>query len=119
MYKSVLQRIASDPPFKQVSTRISSSPFLLGYLVVDEEVIGGNEGKENGQKAQYILARAEDIYIVDNSFLRRQFPMLVAPMEQVRDVTLSRNRPPDRSISHLVLYPGTCVLILPSSLSIV
>ncbi len=60
-----------------------SCPFLLGYLVMDEEVANEEEGNEQGQKAQYILARAEDIYIVDNSFLRRQFPMLVSPMEQV------------------------------------
>lgn len=79
-YKSVLQRIAAHPPFKHVTNRISSCPFLLGYLVVDEEVVSEDKGKE--QRAQYVLARAEDIYIVDNSFLRRQFPMLVAPMEQ-------------------------------------
>lgn len=78
-YKSVLQRIAAHHPFNHVTNRISSCPFLLGYLVVDEEV-GEDEGKE--QRAQYVLARAEDIYIVDNTFLRRQFPMLVAPMEQ-------------------------------------
>ena len=88
-YKTVLQRIASDPPFKHVTKRISSSPFLLGYLVVDEEVTGQHEGEGVGQKAQYVLARAEDIYIVDNSFLRRQFPMLVAPMEQVRFTILT------------------------------
>jgi len=118
-YKAVLQRIASDPPFKHVTKRISSSPFLLGYLVVDEEVLGGDEGKNNGQKAQYCLARAEDIYIVDNSFLRRQFPMLVSPMEQVCD-----------SILHIIPYktelnltpcsvPQTRSSILPPPLSIV
>ena len=79
-YKSILHRIAANPPFVNVTNRISSCPFLLGYLVVDEEAVGEDEGKE--QRAQYVLARAEDIYIVDNSFLRRQFPMLVAPMEQ-------------------------------------
>ena len=52
----------------------------IGYLVMDEEV--AEEGKEGGQRAQYVLARAEDIYLVDNSFLRRQFPMLVCPLEQ-------------------------------------
>jgi hypothetical protein len=88
-YKAVLQRIASDPPFKHVTKRISSSPFLLGYLVVDEEVMSGDEGKKNGQNAQYVLARAEEIYIVDNSFLRRQFSMLVSPMEQVCDAICS------------------------------
>lgn len=83
-YKAMLRRIASNPPFKHITKQIRSCPFLLGYLVVDEEVFSGDEGegKEHGQKAQYVLARAEDIYIVDNSFLRRQFPMLVSPMEQ-------------------------------------
>lgn len=83
MYKAVLRRIASDPPFKQITASIRSSPFLLGYLVVDEEVASEEEGKDHVQKAQYVLARASDIFIVDNSFLRRQFPMLVSPMEQV------------------------------------
>lgn len=86
-YKMVLRRLASDPPFKHITKQIRSCPFLLGYLVIDEEVTNGEEGDdadkaEGGQKAQFVLARAEDIYIVDNSFLRRQFPMLVSPMEQ-------------------------------------
>jgi len=78
-YKMLLRRIASNPPFNHVTKTIKSCPFLLGYLVIDEEVASGDEG---GQKAQYVLARAEDIFLVDNSFLRRQFPMLVSPMEQ-------------------------------------
>ncbi|KAL7551449.1 hypothetical protein ACHAWF_014635 [Thalassiosira exigua] len=84
-YKMLLRRIASDPPFKHITKQMRSCPFLLGYLVIDEEVTeagNGDEDKEKGQNAQYVLSRAEDIYIVDNSFLRRQFPMLVAPMEQ-------------------------------------
>ncbi len=85
MYKAVLRRVASDPPFKQVTANIRSSPFLLGYLVIDEEVAGEEEDKDHVKKAQYVLARAEDIFIVDNSFLRRQFPMLVSPMEQVSE----------------------------------
>ena len=76
-YKMLLRRIASDPPFRHITTKIRSCPFLLGYLVMDEEV-----ASEGGQQAQYVLARAEDIYLVDNSFLRRQFPMLVCPLEQ-------------------------------------
>ncbi|KAL9187467.1 hypothetical protein ACHAXT_001570 [Thalassiosira profunda] len=81
-YKALLRRIASDPPFKHITKQIRACPFLLGYLVIDEEVSDGEGGKSDGQKAQYVLSRAEDIYLVDNSFLRRQFPMLVAPMEQ-------------------------------------
>lgn len=76
-YKAILRRIASDPPFKQITKQIRSTPFLLGYLVIDEEATNDEDKtKEGGQKAQYVLARAEDIFIVDNSFLRRQFPML-------------------------------------------
>ena len=48
---------------------------------MDEEISDDKDGM-NIQKAQYVLARADDIYIVDNSFLRRQFSMLVSPMEQ-------------------------------------
>ena len=48
---------------------------------MDEE-IAPDENEGNVQKCQFVLARAEDIYIVDNSFLRRQFSMLVSPMEQ-------------------------------------
>mmetsp|Transcript_6127 Transcript_6127/g.13879 ORF Transcript_6127/g.13879 Transcript_6127/m.13879 type:complete len:1897 (+) Transcript_6127:127-5817(+) len=81
-YKAVLRRIASNPPFKQITKEIRSCAFLLGYLVLDEEVAIGDEVKDRGQKAQYLLGRAEDIHIVDNSFLRRQFPLVVAPMEQ-------------------------------------
>ena len=81
-YKMLLRRLASDPPFKQITKQIRSTPFLLGYLVIDEEVSEDDGDKEGGQKAQYVLARAEDIFIVDNSFLRRQFPMLCSPMEQ-------------------------------------
>eukprot|EP00804_Cyclotella_cryptica_P009879 CCRYP_014180-RC/>CCRYP_014180-RC protein AED:0.05 eAED:0.05 QI:56/1/1/1/0.9/0.81/11/470/1857 len=80
-YKTLLRRIASDPPFKQVTKEIRECAFLLGYLVMDEEISDDNDGV-NIQKAQYVLARADDIYIVDNSFLRRQFSMLVSPMEQ-------------------------------------
>lgn len=83
LYKAVLRRVASDPPFKQITASIRSSPFLLGYLVIDEDVTTEEEGKGHVQKAQYVLARANEIFIVDNSFLRRQFPMLVSPMEQV------------------------------------
>jgi len=79
-YKMLLRRIASDPPFKHITKQIRSCPFLLGYLVIDEDFASGEEG--GVQKAQYVLARAEDIFLVDNSFLRRQFPMLVSPMEQ-------------------------------------
>ena len=79
-YKMLLRRVAADPPFKNITKDIRSCPFLLGYLVMDEEMVSREEDPANGQKAQYVLARAEDIYIVDNSFLRRQFSMLVSPM---------------------------------------
>ena len=63
-YKLLLRRIAADPPFKHVTKDIRSCPFLLGYLVMDEELAttsSGGEGTLNAQKAQYVLARAEDI----------------------------------------------------------
>lgn len=80
-YKALLRRIAANPPFRILTKEIRSCPFLLGYLVIDEDLAEDEEKKE-GHHAQYVLACAEDIFIVDNSFLRRQFPMLCAPMEQ-------------------------------------
>jgi hypothetical protein len=80
-YKALLCRIAANPPYKRVTPEIKSTPFLLGYLIVDNDEPEGDEMK-SPSKAQYLLAKAEDIYIVDNSFLRRQFPMLIGPMEQ-------------------------------------
>jgi hypothetical protein len=82
-YKTLLSRIAADPPFKKVTAEMRDCAFLLGYLVMDEEIASDDkEGEGNVQKAQFVLARAEDIYIVDNSFLRRQFSMLICPHEQ-------------------------------------
>ena len=91
-YKALLRRVASNPPFKSITKQIRQSPFLLGYLVIDEEISSGesSDEKNKGQKAQYVLARAEDIFIVDNSFLRRQFSMLVAPMEQTLEEFYNR-----------------------------
>jgi len=91
-YKALLRRVAANPPFKSITKQIRQSPFLLGYLVIDEEISSGesSEEKDKGQKAQYVLARADDIYIVDNSFLRRQFSMLVAPMEQTLEEFYNR-----------------------------
>lgn len=80
-YKMLLRRIAANPPFKRITADLRSAPFLLGYLIVDEDESEGDE-TEARSKAQYVLAKAEDIHIVDNAFLRRQFPMLISPMEQ-------------------------------------
>jgi hypothetical protein len=80
-YKTLLRRIAANPPFKRITAEIRSAPFLLGYLIVDEEESEGDETKARS-KAQFLLAKANDIHIVDNAFLRRQFPMLISPMEQ-------------------------------------
>lgn len=80
-YKTLLRRIAANPPFNRITADITSVPFLLGYLIVDEDESEGDETKARS-KAQYLLAKADDIHIVDNAFLRRQFPMLISPMEQ-------------------------------------
>ncbi len=80
-YKMLLRRIAANPPFKRITADLRSAPFLLGYLIVDEDESEGDETKARS-KAQYVLAKADDIHIVDNAFLRRQFPMLISPMEQ-------------------------------------
>ena len=81
-YKMLLRRIAANPPFKRITADIRSSPFLLGYLIVDEDESEEGDETKARSKAQYLLAKADDIHIVDNAFLRRQFPMLISPMEQ-------------------------------------
>lgn len=81
-YKTLLRRLATDPPFQKVSDEMRNCAFLLGYLVIDDEISSAEQDGDKIQKAQFVLARAQDVFIIDNSFLRRQFSMLVSPMEQ-------------------------------------
>ena len=66
-YRMLLRRIAANPPFTRVSPPIRNSPFLLAYTAVTRE------GDESAGKTNYQLAKADDIYIIDNSFFGRMF----------------------------------------------
>ena len=72
-YRALLRRIAANPPFHRVSPEIKNSPFLLAYKIEEDD---SGEGKSS-----YLLAKAEDIYIIDNSFYGRMFPVIRAPHE--------------------------------------
>jgi len=73
-YRALLRRIAADPPFTSVTPQIAQTPFLIAYTLT-----GNGEKKEASNSsssvagATYELAKAADIYIVDNSFLARMF----------------------------------------------
>lgn len=58
-YKQYLRRVAAHRPFGRVTSEIRDSPFLLAYSV---------SGEESKEKATFDLAKAQDIYIIDNSF---------------------------------------------------
>ena len=77
-YLTLLRRIASDPPFKSVTKEMTESPFLLALKVVTE---GPGQNKSEDTSAKYVLARSRDIFIIDNSFFGRMFPILQAPHE--------------------------------------
>lgn len=71
-YRMILSRIAANPPFGQVTSAIRAAPFLLAYSVV---------GGDSDEKTKYELAKASDIYIIDNSFFGRMFPVKRCPHE--------------------------------------
>lgn len=73
-YRLFLRRVAANRPFRRVTNEIRQSPFLLAYSV------NSSEG-ENNEKASFELARAEEIFIIDNSFFGRMFPVKRAPHE--------------------------------------
>jgi hypothetical protein len=58
-YKQFLRRVAAHRPFGKVTSEIRDSPFLLAYSVSKED---------SKEKTNFELARASDIYIIDNSF---------------------------------------------------
>ena len=73
-YRMLLRRLAANPPFTRVSPQIRAAPFLLAYTSL-------NEAEESKEKENYRLAKAEDIYVIDNSFFGRMFTVLRAPHE--------------------------------------
>ena len=84
-YIYLLHRIASEP-MRNISPQIRQAPFLLAY---NQDVEIKEEGEDNDEKeaddataARPVLAKAEDIYLIDNSLLGRMFShVLHAPHE--------------------------------------
>jgi len=76
-YRSLLRRVAANPPFSRVSSQIRSSPFLLAYS------LKSTEKKEGApvDSTTFRLAKADDIFIVDNSVFGRMFIVDRAPPE--------------------------------------
>ncbi|PXF40646.1 hypothetical protein BWQ96_09643 [Gracilariopsis chorda] len=81
-YRTLLRRIASNPPYRAVTRQIRVSPFLLAYQL-DMNSAAEDEGQDTSipVKARYTLAKAEEICIIDNSFFARMFDVLSAPQE--------------------------------------
>ena len=71
-YRLLLRRLAANPPFSKVSPQIRKAPFLLAYSLGEED---------SKDKETFKLAKAEDVYVIDNSFFGRMFPVLRAPHE--------------------------------------
>ena len=72
-YRALLRRVAAHPPFKRVTDEIRDASFLLAYNVT--------EIKSSDDKSNYELAKAKDIFVIDNSFFGRMFPVKRAPHE--------------------------------------
>eukprot|EP00536_Pseudo-nitzschia_multiseries_P016499 jgi/Psemu1/221501/e_gw1.1133.16.1 len=72
-YRALLRRIASHPPFRRVTKEIRESPFLLSYSVT--------ETNNTNERVTFELAKAADIFVIDNSFFGRMFPVKRAPHE--------------------------------------
>lgn len=70
-YRMFLRRVAAHRPFRRVTPEIRDAPFLLAYSASDDLE----------RKPRHRLARARDIYIIDNSFFGRMFPVNRAPHE--------------------------------------
>lgn len=80
-YRALLRRIAADLPFPPSNPpkQVRESPFLLAYTIKHPS----SETKEvvNEDQMTYHLAKAADVYIIDNSNYGRIFPVSRAPPE--------------------------------------
>lgn len=72
-YRALLRRIAANPPFNRVTPEIQNAPFLIAYTE--------SKGDGSSQSGTFHLARAAEIYVVDNSFFGRMFSVKRAPHE--------------------------------------
>ena len=76
-YRALLRRVAAHRPFSRVTSEIRNSPFLLAYTISE----GTSKGGTSEEVTSFQLAKAEDIYIIDNSFFGRMFSVQRAPHE--------------------------------------
>jgi hypothetical protein len=76
-YRSLLRRVAANPPFSKVTAEIRNAPFLLAYSLKTAE----KKDDLSPDSSTYRLAKAEEIFIVDNSVFGRMFPVDRAPHE--------------------------------------
>jgi hypothetical protein len=77
-YRSLLRRLAANPPFNKVTPAIRNCPFLLGYSAKKSE---NSSTVEIVPSLAYSLFKAADIYIIDNTFFANMFPVNRAPPE--------------------------------------
>lgn len=81
-YRSLLRRIAANPPYKTVNAKMRKSAFLLAYHENDESQTDLKDGSDpSTSRTTYTLAKAEDICVIDNSHFARLFNALSAPQE--------------------------------------
>jgi Protein of unknown function (DUF3684) len=80
-YRSLLRRIAADPPFPiaRPPSNVKNTPFLLAYQV--KPYSDTNSESADSGKLTHQLARADDIYVIDNSNYGRMFTVNRAPPE--------------------------------------
>ena len=84
-YVYLLHRIASEP-MRNISPQIRQAPFLLAYKqdveLKEEGEVKNEKEADDATAARPVLAKAEDIYLIDNSLLGRMFShVLHAPHE--------------------------------------
>jgi hypothetical protein len=101
-YRSLLRRVAANPPFSRVTTEIRDAPFLLAYSLKTGEKKDNDSSLDS---STYHLAKAQDIFIVDNSVFGRMFPVDRAPHES--DLEGKKNRSACSFSSNLCLIPNS------------
>ena len=80
-YRSLLRRVAADPPFpiSRPPANVKNAPFLLAYRV--KSYSDANTEGSVSDKLTHQLAKADDIYVIDNSNYGRMFTVNRAPPE--------------------------------------
>lgn len=80
-YRSLLRQVAANPPYSTITAEMRKSAFLLAYRETDKSRNEFGEVDPTSSTVTYILAKAEDICVIDNSHFSRLFNALSAPQE--------------------------------------